>query len=59
MNVHVQSFCARVINLCYEVEGANTLTDLQSLRQIAHVLQVEAEGIQDIYGGRPHRKAKS
>ena len=55
----VQSFCARVINLCFEVEGANGLSHLQSLREIAAALRHESEGIQDIYGGRMPRKGKT
>lgn len=54
--VAVQSFCARVINLCYDVQGANTLTDIKLLQTIAKGIEEEAKGIQDIYGGRPHAR---
>lgn len=53
----VQSFCARVINLCYDVQGANKLTDLTLLHSIAKGVEEEAKAIQDIYGGRLPRKA--
>lgn len=53
----LQSFCARVIALCHEVEGANSLLYLKGLQGTAQRLGLEAAGIQDIYcGGRPLRK---
>jgi hypothetical protein len=55
----VRSFCARVINLCYEVESACTLTDITSLQLIARSLRKESEVVQSIYGGHPAKLEKS
>lgn len=53
----LQSFCARVISLCHEVQGANSLLYIQGLKNQATYLEKEAKGVQDIYcGGRPLRK---
>lgn len=53
----LQSFCARVIGLCHEVQDANDLLYLQGLKEQAHRLEAEATGIQNVYGGgRPLRK---
>lgn len=46
-----RSFCARVINLCYYVEDANTLTDINALKTAAKSIRNEAMGLQTIYGG--------
>lgn len=54
----VRSFCARVINLCYEVESACTLTDITSLQLIARNLRKESEVVQSIYGGHPAKLEK-
>lgn len=49
----IQSFCARVINLCHSIEEANSLTHIQTMNAIAMAIRKEAEGMQDVYGGRP------
>ena len=52
----VQSFCARVIDFAHAVHGANSLTYLKGLKAQANRIEQEANGIQDIYGGRKKRK---
>lgn len=54
----VRSFCARVMILCYEVEGAVSLTLLKSLKTMAERLRKEAEVVQSLYGGHPGKPPK-
>lgn len=55
----IRSFAARVINLCYEIEGACTLTHIKSLGLVAKQLIIEAQQVQSIYGGHPSKPPKS
>ena len=54
----VRSFCAHVINLCYEVESAGGLTHLKTLTSIASYIRKEAEIVQSLYGGHPIKPDK-
>ncbi len=52
----VQSFCARIIDFTYAVEGANTLTFIQGLKKQAERIRTEAYDIQDLHGGRVRKR---
>lgn len=50
MSEPVRSFCSRVINLCYSIEDLETASP--TLKDAAVRVRHEAEGVQDVYGGR-------
>ncbi len=49
----VRSFCARVIQLCTNVQDIMKLTYLQGLKDEARRLMNEAKVVQSVYGGHP------
>jgi lipoate synthase len=44
-SIEIQSFCARVMNFCDYVTGANKLTDIEGLKQVAEHVRKEALGV--------------
>ena len=43
--IEMQSFCARVMNFCDYIIGANKLTDIEGVKNVARNLQQEALGV--------------
>jgi hypothetical protein len=48
-SIVMQSFCARIMNFCDYVTGANGLTDLKALKDVAANLKKEALGVSKTY----------
>ena len=44
-SIEMQSFCARIMNFCDYVTGANQLTDIVGLKKVAEDLKREALGV--------------
>lgn len=45
LSIEMQSFCARVMNMCDYITGANYLTDIQALKNVAESVKKEALGV--------------